>query len=154
MAEKPHGKEYSLIEYSKHGFCEALLEVVRATVEMMALEFLPETWPVRFVALLSMLEEMAGKVEEIRWPYVVNNWVATVSGLLEHLPRDLASPECLALMRHSALDHFRRSAIRQAPGVERQNEFLRREYPQWSIVEHLLRDYEMWAAKQSQTKPN
>ncbi|WP_236775360.1 hypothetical protein [Agrobacterium tumefaciens] len=120
---------------------------------MMALEFLPETWPVRFVALLSMLEDMAGKVEEVHRPYVVNNWVIIVTGLLEHLPRNLHSPECLALMRHSALDRFRRSAI-QSTNVEQQNEFLRREYPQWSIVEDLLRDYEMWAAKQSQIKPN
>ncbi|MEH0295425.1 hypothetical protein V6R98_25240 [Agrobacterium sp. CCNWLW71] len=143
-----------MIEYSKHVFCEALPEDVRETVEMMALEFLPETWPVRFVALLSMLEDMASKVEKVHRPYVVNNWVAIVSGLLEHLPRDLASPECLALMRHSVLDRFRQSAIRQSPDVERQNEFLLREYPQWSIAEDLLRDYEMWAAKQSQIKPN
>ena len=143
-----------MIEYSKHGFCEALPEDVRETVEMMALEFLPETWPVRFVALLSMLEDITSKVEGIHRPYVVNNWVAIVSGLLEHLPRDLASPECLALMRHSVLDRFRQSAIQQSPDVEQQNEFLRREYPQWSIVEDLIRDYEMWAAKQSQIKPN
>ncbi|WP_246746810.1 hypothetical protein [Agrobacterium burrii] len=121
---------------------------------MMALEFLSETWPVRFVALLSMLEDMASKVEEVNRRYVVNNWVAIVSGLLEHLPRDLASPECLALMRHSVLDRFRQSATQQSPDVEQQNEFLRREYPQWSIVEDLIRDYEMWAAKQSQIKPN
>lgn len=143
-----------MIEYSRHGFCEALPEDVRATVEMMALEFLPETWPVRFVALLSMLEDITSKVEEVHRPYVVNNWVVIVSGLLEHLPRDLASPECLALMGHSVLDRFRQSAIRQSPDVEQQNEFLRREYPQWSIAEDLLRDYEMWAAKQSQIKPN
>lgn len=143
-----------MIEYSRHGFCEALPEDVRATVEMMAAEFLPETWPVRFVALLSMLGDITSKVEEIHRPYVVNNWVAIVSGLLEHLPRDLASPECLALMRHSALDRFRQSAIQQSPDVERQNEILRREYPQWSIAEDLLRDYQMWAAKQSQIKPN
>ncbi|MGO4317784.1 hypothetical protein [Agrobacterium sp. MCAB5] len=143
-----------MIEYSKHGFCEALPEDVRETVEMMALEFLPETWPVRFVALLSMLEDITGKVEEAHRPYVVNNWVVTVSGLLEHLPRDLASLECLALMRHSVLDRFRQRAVQQSPDVERQNEFLRREYPQWSIAEDLIRDYEMWAAKQSQIKPN
>jgi hypothetical protein len=143
-----------LIEYSRHVFCEALPEDVRETVEMMALEFLPETWSVRFVALLSMLEDITSKVEGIHRPYVVNNWVAIVSGLLEHLPRDLASPECLALMRHSVLDRFRQSAIQQSPDVEQQNEFLRREYPQWSIAEDLLRDYEMWAVKQSQIKPN
>lgn len=143
-----------MIEYSKHGFCDALPQDIRETVEMMALEFLPETWPVRFVALMSMLEEMAVKVEEIHRPYVVNNWVIIVSGLLEHLPRNLASPECLALMRHSALDRFRRSALQQSPDVERQNEMLRREYPQWSITENLIRDYEIWAAKQSLSKPN
>ncbi|MBO0134278.1 hypothetical protein JZX89_26430 [Agrobacterium sp. Rnr] len=143
-----------MIEYSRHVFCDALPEDVRETVEMMALEFLSETWPVRFVALLSMLEDMASKVEEVNRRYVVNNWVAIVSGLLEHLPRDLASPECLALMRHSVLDRFRQSATQQSPDVEQQNEFLRREYPQWSIVEDLIRDYEMWAAKQSQIKPN
>ncbi|MFK4259902.1 hypothetical protein [Agrobacterium tumefaciens] len=143
-----------MIEYSNHVFCEALPEDIRETVEMMALEFLPETWPVRFVALLSMLEDITSKVGGIHRPYVVNNWVAIVSGLLEHLPRDLASPECLALMRHSVLDRFRQSAIQQSPDVEQQNEFLRREYPQWSIAEDLLRDYEMWAAKQSQIKPN
>ncbi|TCQ99185.1 hypothetical protein [Neorhizobium sp. JUb45] len=143
-----------MIEYSEHVFCEALPEDVRETVEMMALEFLPETWPVRFVALLSMLEDITSKVEGIHRPYVVNNWVAIVSGLLEHLPRDLASPECLALMRHSVLDRFRQIAIQQSPDVEQQNEMLRREYPQWSIAEDLLRDYEMWAAKQSQIKPN
>lgn len=143
-----------MIEYSRHGFCEALPKDDRATVEMMALEFLPETWPVRFVALLSMLEDITSKVEEVHRPYVVNNWVVIVSGLLEHLPRDLASPECVALMRHSALDRFRQSAIRRSPDVEWQNEILRREYPQWSIAEDLLRDYEMWAAKQSLEKPN
>ncbi|MGN7714884.1 hypothetical protein [Agrobacterium radiobacter] len=143
-----------MIEYSKHVLCEALPEDVRATVEMMALEFLPETWPVRFVALLSMLEDIASKVEEVDQPYVVNNWVVIVSGLLEHLPRDLASPECLALMRLSVLDRFRQSAIQQSPDVEQQNEILRREYPQWSIAEDLLRDYEMWAAKQTQIKPH
>ncbi|NTA83923.1 hypothetical protein G6L13_25915 [Agrobacterium tumefaciens] len=142
------------MEYSRHGFCDALPQDVRETVEMMALEFLPETWPIRFVALLSMLEDITGKVEEVHRPYVVNNWVAIVSGLLEHLPRDLASPECLALMRHSVLDRFRQSAIQQSPDVEWQNEMLRREYPQWSIAEDLLRDYETWAAKQSQIKPN
>jgi hypothetical protein len=143
-----------LIENSRHGFCEALPQDIRETVEMMALEFLPETWPVRFVALMSMLEEMAGKVEEIHRLYVVNNWVAIVSGLLEHLPHDLASPECLALMRHSALERFRQAAIRQFPDVEQQNEYLRREYPQWSIVDGLLRGYEMWVAQQSLIKPN
>lgn len=143
-----------MIQYSKHGFCDVLPQDVRETVEMTALEFLPETWPVRFVALMSMLEDITCKVEEIHRPYVVNNWVAIVSGLLEHLPRNLASPECLALMRHSALDHFRQSAIQQAPDVERENEFLRREYPQWAIIEDLIRDYETWAAKQSQIKPN
>lgn len=143
-----------MVEHSEHVFCEALPEDVRETVEMMALEFLPETWPVRFVALLSMLEDITSKVGGIHRPYVVNGWVVIVSGLLEHLPRDLASPECLALMRHSALDRFRQSAIQQSPDVEQQNEFLRREYPQWSIAEDLLRDYEMWAAKQSQIKPN
>ncbi|MFK4260053.1 hypothetical protein [Agrobacterium tumefaciens] len=143
-----------MIEYSRHGFCDALPEDVRATVEVMALEFVPETWPVRFVALLSMLEDITSKVEGIHLPYVVNNWVAIVSGLLEHLPRDLASPECLALMRHSVLDRFRQAAIQQSPDVEQQNAFLRREYPQWSIAEDLLRDYEMWAAKQSHVKPN
>ncbi|WP_318765163.1 hypothetical protein [Agrobacterium fabrum] len=98
-----------MVEYSRHVFCEALPEDVRATVEMMALEFLPETWPVRFVALLSMLEDITSNVEEVHRPYVFNNWVAIVSGLLEHLPRDLASPECLALMRHSVLDRFRQA---------------------------------------------
>ncbi|AHK05314.1 MULTISPECIES: hypothetical protein [Rhizobium/Agrobacterium group] len=121
---------------------------------MMALEFLLETWPVRLVALLSMLEEMAGKAEEVQRPYVVNGWVIIVSGLLENLPRDLESPECLALLRHSALDRFRKSAIQQSPDVERQNEFLRREYPQWSIAEDLIRDCEMWAGKLLLEKPN
>ncbi|SPZ48267.1 Uncharacterised protein [Agrobacterium tumefaciens] len=65
-----------MIEYSRHGSCED----IRETVEMMALEFLLETWPVRLVALLSMLEEMAGKAEEVQRPYVVNGWVIIVSG--------------------------------------------------------------------------
>lgn len=140
------------IEYSKLGFCDALPEEIRGTIEMMAPQFLAETWPVRFVALLSMLEEITAQVEEAGRPFVVNNWVIIVSGLLEHLPRDLSSPECLALMRHSALEPFRQSAMRESPCVDQHDELLRSKYPQWSVVEDLLREYETWAAKQSLIK--
>lgn len=142
------------IEYSKHGFCDLLPPDIRGKIEMMVPQFLPETWPFRFVALMSMLGDMTGQVGETARPFVVNNWVIIVSGLLEHLPRNLASPECLALMRHSALERFRQSAIRQSPEVGRQNELLQHTYPQWPIVEDLLRDYETWAAKQALRKPH
>ncbi|KAA3497927.1 hypothetical protein DXM27_24585 [Rhizobium rhizogenes] len=144
----------AVTEYSRHGFCELLPPETRAQIEMMAPEFLPETWPVRFVALISMLEDIAAKVAEDDQPFVVNNWVIIVTGLLEHLPRDLRSPECLALMRHSPLERFRQTAVRNTPDTEQQAAFLRREYPQWTVVEDLLRDYETWAAKQSLSKPH
>ncbi|CVI64330.1 conserved hypothetical protein [Agrobacterium deltaense NCPPB 1641] len=127
---------------------------MRAQIEMMAPEFLAETWPVRFVALMSMLEDMAGQVTEDNQPFIVNDWVIVVTGLLEHLPRDLESPECLALMRVSVLERFRQSAMRNSCDLTRQMELLRREYPQWPNVEDLLRNYETWAAKQSLVKPH
>lgn len=144
----------AVTEYSRHGFCEILHPEIRAQIEMMAPEFLPETWPVRFVALISMLEDMAAKVAEADRPFVVNNWVIIVTGLLEHLPRDLGSPECLTLMRYSPLERFRQTATRNTPDVEQQDAFLWRAYPQWPVVEDLLRGYETWAAKQSLSKPH
>lgn len=90
---------------------------------------------------------MTGKVEEVERPLVVNNWVIIVSGLLEHLPRDLESSECLALMRHSAIEPFRRRALQFAPDLRQQNELLRSAYPQWMTVEDLIDDYEAWAAQ-------
>ncbi|MGN7715118.1 hypothetical protein [Agrobacterium radiobacter] len=140
------------IEYSRHGFCEILPPDIRSQIEMMAPQFLAETWPVRFVALMSMLEDIAGKVTEADHPFVVNNWVIIVTGLLEHLPRDMASPECLALMRYSVLERFRQSAMRESRNLEGQMELLRREYPQWPHVEDLLRSYEAWTSKQSLMK--
>lgn len=77
---------------------------------MMVPALLAETWPVRFVALMSMLEEMTAKISEADQPFVVKNWVIIVTGLLEQLPRDLASSESLAPMRYSALDRFRHTA--------------------------------------------
>jgi len=142
------------VEYSRHGFCEILPPDIRAQIEMMAPEFLAETWPVRFVALMSMLEDMAGQVAEENQPFIVNDWVIVVTGLLEHLPRDLESPECLALMRMSVLERFRQSAERQAPDVAGQLDLLRRKYAQWPIVEDLMRNYQMWAAKQTMVKPH
>jgi hypothetical protein len=106
---------------------------------------------VRFVALLSMLEDMTGQAGEADRPLVTNRWVAIVSALLENLERDLDSPECLALMRHSALGVFRQRAARRSPDVSEQDDFLRNQYPQWSVVEDLLREYETWAAQQLRT---
>ncbi len=139
-------------EISAHGFCRALPEHIRRTVDMMAEQFWTEPWPVRFLALLSMLEDMTDKIKDEHRPYVVNNWVIVVTGLLERLPRVLSSPECLALMRNCALDIFRKTAGRWTPDVGQQNEHLRRHYPQWSAVEDLLHEYEAWAQVQRQTK--
>jgi len=132
-------------------FCNSLPQQLRSIVDMMTPQFLAETWPVRFVALLSMLEDMTGQAGEADRPLVTNKWVAIVSALLENLPRDLDSPECLALMRHSALETFRQRAARRSPDVSEQDEFLRSRYPQWSVVEDLLREYEAWAAQQLRT---
>ncbi|WP_457578165.1 hypothetical protein [Ensifer adhaerens] len=136
-------------EVSSVGFCDSLPEDIRATVDTMAPQFLAESWPVRFVALMSMLEDITTQVGADDHPFVVNNWVIIVSGLLERLPRDLSSPECLALMRHSVVAQFQRQAIRIAPDVDQQNEHLRGQYPQWSLVEDLLHEYETWAVRQS-----
>lgn len=141
-------------EISAHGFCRALPDEIRKTVDMMATQFLAETWPVRFLALLSMLEDMTETVSDSQRPYVVNNWVVIVTGLLEHLPRDLSSPECLILMRHCALEIFRKTARHWTTDDEQQNAHLRRHYPQWSAVEDLLHEYEAWAQIQRQTKPH
>jgi hypothetical protein len=130
------------IEISSHGFCESLPEDLRGVVDMMTRHFLAENWPVRFVALMSMLEDMTAQVEQTHRPYIVNDWVIIVSGLLERLPRDLSSPECLTLMRHSVLEPFRQSAARCAADVSQQDEFLRSNYPQWLTVEDLLDEYE------------
>lgn len=137
-----------VVEISSHGFCESLPEDLRGVVDMMAPQFLPETWPVRFVALLSMLEDMTAKVEPADRPHVVNDWLIIVSGLLERLPRDLSSPECLTLMRHCVLEPFRRSATRVSLDVSRHDELLRNKYPEWLAVEDLLHEYETWAAQQ------
>lgn len=137
-----------VVEISSHGFCESLPEEFRGVVEMMTPHYLPETWPVRFVALMSMLEEMTAKVEPADRPYVVNDWLIIVSGLLERLPRDLSSPECLTLMRHCVLEPFRQSATRISLDVSRQDELLRSKYPEWLAVEDLLHEYETWAAQQ------
>lgn len=139
-------------EISAHRFCQALPEHIRKTVDMIAIQFLAETWPVRFLALLSMLEDMTEQMSDSQRPYVVNNWVVIVTGLLEQLPRDLSSPECLALMRNCALETFRKMAQHWTTDVEKQNAHLRRQYPQWSVVEDLLHDYEAWAQVQRQTK--
>ncbi|ACM39292.1 conserved hypothetical protein (plasmid) [Allorhizobium ampelinum S4] len=132
-------------------FCNALPERLRSIVDMMTPQLLAETWPLRFVALLSMLEDMAGEAGEVDRPLVVNKWVAIVSGLLENLPRDMDSSECLALMRHSAIETFRKRATLQSPDVSQQDELLRSTYPQWSVVEDLLDEYEAWAAHQLRT---
>lgn len=137
-----------VLEISSHGFCEALPEHLRGVVDMMTLQFLPENWPVRFVALVSMLEDMTAQVEEANRPYAVNNWLAIVSGLLERLPRDLSSPECLTLMRHCVLEPFRRSAAQRSFDASQQDELVRSKYPQWLTVEDLLDEYETWAAQQ------
>ncbi|WP_247750812.1 MULTISPECIES: hypothetical protein [unclassified Rhizobium] len=118
---------------------------------MMTPQFLAETWPVRFVALLSMLEDMTGQAGVADRPLVTNKWVAIVSGLLENLPRDMDCPECLALMRHSAIEIFRKRAARGTPDVRQQDELLRSTYPQWSAVEDLFDEYETWAAQQLPT---
>lgn len=97
---------------------------------------------------MSMLEEMTAKVEPADRPLVVNDWLILVSGLLERLPRDLSSPECLTLMRHCVLERFRRSAAQTSPDESQQHEFLRNKYPEWLAVEDLLHEYETWAAQQ------
>lgn len=136
------------IEISSHGFCKSLSEDLRGIVDMMAPHFLAEGWPVRFLALISMLEDMTEQVQQTHRPYIVNEWVIIVSGLLERLPRDLSSPECLTLMRHSVLEPFRQSAMRCTADASQQDEFLRSKYPQWLTVEDLLDEYDTWAAQQ------
>ena len=139
------------VEYGGTRFSKSLPEDIRAIVEMMAPQFLAETWPVRFVAVLSMLEDMTARVGETDRPLVTGNWIIIVTSLLEYLPRDMSSPECLALMRHSVLETFRKRARQQSPDVSQQDEFLRSTYPQWSAVEDLLDEYEAWAAQQLRT---
>ncbi|WP_259664575.1 hypothetical protein [Rhizobium binae] len=135
------------VEISSHGFYQALPEHLRGIIDMMTRHFLPETWPVRFLALISMLEEMTEQVEQADRLDIVNNWLAIVSGLLERLPRDMTSPECLTLMRHCVLEPFRQSATRHSRDVSQQDELLRSKYPQWVAVEELLEEYEALAAQ-------
>ena len=117
---------------------------------MMTPHFLAEDWPVRFVALMSMLEDMTAQAQPVHRPFIVNDWVIVVSGLLERLPRDLSLRERLTLMRHSVLESFRQSAVRYTSDVNQQNDFLRATYPRWLTVEDLLDEYEAWAAQQIQ----
>lgn len=51
-------------EVSAHSFCRALPEHIRRTVEMMAKQFWIEPWPVRFLALLSLLEDTRGSMTD------------------------------------------------------------------------------------------
>ncbi len=113
------------IEISGHPFCDALPKHLRVIVDMMAPQFQREAWPVRFVALLSMLEDMVEQLPDATRPHVINNWVVIVTALLEKLPRDLTSIECLVLMRHSAVENFRHLAFQLSPDFNRQNEILR-----------------------------
>lgn len=137
-----------MIEINRVGFYKSLPDDIRATIDMMMPQFLAETWPVQFVALMSMLEEMTKGKDEEHLPFIVNEWVIIVSALLECLPRDLSAPECRTLMRHCVIASFQRRALARIPDLGIENEFLRREYPQWSVVADLLHEYEVWAQKQ------
>lgn len=136
-----------MIEINRVGFYKTLPDDIRATVDMMVPQFLAESWPVQFVALLSMLEDMTNGVDDEHRPFVVNEWVIIVSALVECLPRDLSSPECRALMRHCVIAAFQRRALACIPDLSTEDEFLRWEYPQWPIVADLLHEYQVWAVK-------
>lgn len=77
------------IEISGHPFCDALPKHLRVIVDMMVPQFQRKAWPVRFVALLSMLEDMVEQLPDATRPHVINNWVVIVTALVEKLPRDL-----------------------------------------------------------------
>lgn len=138
-----------MIEINRVGFYSVLPDDMCATIDMMVPNFLAETWPVRFDAPLSMLEDLTAGVDEEHRPFVVNEWLIIVTGLVECLPRDLSSPECRALMRYCAIEQFRRRALLNIPDVGKEDEFLCREYPQWSTTPDLLHEYETWAQSQS-----
>ncbi|MCP1850073.1 MULTISPECIES: hypothetical protein [unclassified Bradyrhizobium] len=92
---------------------EHLPDDIREVVDAYVAELRPQPWPIRFRALVDLLQEkLDTSAATERWR-LIQEWTGIVTATLEHLPPHSSVVECLGLMSISFNDQWRAQALGQ-----------------------------------------
>ncbi|MCA1396964.1 hypothetical protein [Bradyrhizobium sp. BRP56] len=112
---------------------------MRDVVDAYVADLKPQPWPIRFLALIDLLEEKLETKSAPQRRHLIQQWSGIVTATLEHLQSDSSVVECLGLMSISFNDQWRAQALGQ---IERDPTVLDRLVaicPHWEdIVEGVL----------------
>jgi hypothetical protein len=117
-----------------------LPEDLRQTTSAIAADLDDETWPVRFKALIGLLEAGLRERPGLDNARVFQQWAGIVSTVLELLTPDPTKIECLMLMSISYDDVWRAQAREGLEGSPQLAEIFLRANPRWLKIAEMLAD--------------